>query len=127
MRENKLSIVINKPPHSVFEFSTNPQNTHLWASSIKEETTDEYPPKIGTIYKNRWDTPTWDSYKVVEFEQDKLFTLSDMNDDYHVRYTYKAVGEKTEMEYFEWVTEGELSNPYMNEVLEQLKSIMETG
>ena len=92
-----------------------------------QETTDEYPPKIGTIYKNRWDTPTWDCYKVVEFEQDKLFTLSDMNDDYHVRYTYKAVGEKTEMEYFEWVTEGELSNPYMKEVLEQLKSIMETG
>jgi len=53
MKENIISIIINKSIHEVFEFSTNPQNTHLWVDSIKEEMTNEYPPKLGTIYKNR--------------------------------------------------------------------------
>ncbi|MEI7563640.1 MAG: hypothetical protein WCJ39_08670 [bacterium] len=52
MKENKLTIIINKPINEVFEFSTNPKNTHLWVDSIKEEITNEYPPKMGTIYKN---------------------------------------------------------------------------
>lgn len=125
MKENKLTIVINKPIHNVFEFSTNPKNTHLWVDSIKEEIADSYPPKVGTNYKNRWNTETRDFYKVLEFEQDKLFTLSDLDENYHVRYTYKTIGEKTEMEYFEWMTNGNLSNPYTKNVLEKLKSIME--
>jgi len=48
MKENKISIIINKPIEEVFEFTTNPKNTHLWITSIVEEVSDEYPPKIGT-------------------------------------------------------------------------------
>ena len=125
MKENKLTIIINKPINKVFEFSTNPKNTHLWVDSIKEERTNEYPPRMGTIYKNHWDTTTRDSYSVVEFEQDKLFTLTDMDENYHVRYTYKEMEGQTEMEYFEWMATGNLSNPYTIDVLEKLKSVME--
>ena len=34
MKENKIVVIINKPVDEVFEFTTIPQNTHLWASSI---------------------------------------------------------------------------------------------
>ncbi|MEI7563641.1 MAG: hypothetical protein WCJ39_08675 [bacterium] len=61
----------------------------------------------------------------MEFEQDKLFTLTDVDENYHVRYTYKDIKGKTEMEYFEWMTNGDLSNPYTIDVLEKLKSVME--
>jgi len=126
MKENRITIIVNRPVNEVFEFSTNPKNTHLWSASIKEEITDEYPPKIGTMYKNRWDAPIRDTYKVSEFEQDKLFTLSDLDENYHVRYTYRALDDnKTEMEYFEWMANGDLSNPYTKDVLEKLKSIIE--
>ncbi|MCK4635383.1 MAG: hypothetical protein KAT04_05335 [Methylococcales bacterium] len=52
MKKNKITIIIDKPIEEVFEFTTNPKNTHLWISSIEEEIVDEYPPKIGTQYKN---------------------------------------------------------------------------
>ena len=52
MKENKISVVINKPIHEVFEFTTNPSNTHLWIASIIEEVADQFPPQIGTQYKN---------------------------------------------------------------------------
>ena len=53
MHQNKISIIINKPIEEVFASTTNPQNTHLWFSSIKEEISSEYPPKINTEYRNR--------------------------------------------------------------------------
>lgn len=34
MRENKITVVIDKPINKVFEFTTNPKNTHLWIPSI---------------------------------------------------------------------------------------------
>jgi len=117
----KLKIIINKPVKEVYEFTTNPKNTPLWISSIKEEIA-EYPPKIGTVYKNRGDA--WQYYKVVELEQDQVFTLSDGN--YHVRYTYRKLSEsQTELEYCEWMEDGELEHPFTEDVLKKLKSVME--
>ena len=46
MKENKITVIINKPIGEVFEFTTNPKNTHLWIPSIEEEIAEEYPPKI---------------------------------------------------------------------------------
>gem|GEM_PF-4040032 len=42
---------------------------------IQEEVSSQYPPKIGTEYKNRGNSEKWNSYKVVEFKKNKLFTL----------------------------------------------------
>jgi polyhydroxyalkanoate synthesis regulator phasin len=126
MQKNVISIVINKPVDDVYEFTTNPKNTHLWISTIKEEKADSYPPKIGTVYKNRGVDTDWDFYKVIELEKNKLFTLSDLENNYFVKYTYKKItATKTEMEYDEWVEKGELKKPFTKEVLQQLKDKME--
>lgn len=126
MRENKIIVVINKSIEEVFKFTTNPKNTHLWIPSIHEEIAEEYPPKIDTQYKNRGQDSEWDFYKVVDYEPNKIFTLSDVNGNYHVRYTYKKLSERqTEMEYFEWMKDGELKKPFAESVLQRLKSVLE--
>ena len=126
MRENKITVIINKPIDKVFEFTTNPQNTHLWIPSISEEVADEYPPKINTKYRNRGENNSWDEYKVVDFLKNKVFILSDLNENYFVKYTYRKLdNNKTEMEYFEWMTNGELSKPFTESILGNLKKVME--
>ena len=126
MRENKITVIINKTVEDVFEFTTNPKNTHLWIPSIQEEIAEEYPPKISTQYKNRGQKSDWDYYKVLEFELNKIFTLSDLNNNYHVRYTYKKLGNKqTKIEYYEWMKNGELKNPFTKDILQNLKSVLE--
>ena len=72
MNKNKIVIVINKSIEEIFEFTTNPKNTHLWIPQIKEELSDRYPPKINTIYKNLGSSGEWNYYKVIEFEKDKI-------------------------------------------------------
>jgi len=125
MRENKITVVIDKPIDKVFEFTTNPQNTHLWIPSISVEVADEYPPKINTRYKNRGESDNWDEYKVVEIKESEVFILSDLDENYFVKYTYRKLDEnKTEMEYFEWMTNGELSKPFTESILGNLKKII---
>jgi len=56
-----------------------------------------------------------------------LFTLTDLDENYSVRYTYRKLDEnKTEMEYFEWMKNGELSKPFTEDILMKLKSVMES-
>ncbi len=125
MKKNKITIIVDKPIEEVFEFTTNPQNTHLWVPSISEEVAEEYPPKINSRYKNRGDDNNWDEYKVVDFQKNKVFILSDLAENYHVRYTYRKLGNKTEMEYYEWMTKGELDSPFTMSILKNLKKVME--
>ncbi len=125
MRENKITVVIDKPIDKVFEFTTNPQNTHLWIPSISVEVADEYPPKINTRYKNRGESDNWDEYKVVDIKKNEVFILSDLDENYFVKYTYRKLDDnKTEMEYFEWMTNGELSKPFTESILGNLKKII---
>ena len=126
MKENRIKIVINKPVGEVFEFTTNPKNTHLWIPSITEEVCDEYPPRIGTVYKNHGDDSDWHTYKVTELEPSKTFTLTDEKGNYSVRYTYMKIDDNTtEMEYYEWVRERELDNPFTGDIFLLLKRVME--
>ncbi|MDD3793984.1 MAG: hypothetical protein PHI37_04170 [Candidatus Gracilibacteria bacterium] len=126
MRENKITVIINKPIDEIFEFTTNPQNTHLWIPSISEEIADEYPPKINTEYRNRGNNTDWNKYKVVDFEKNKVFILFNLEDKYFVKYSYRKLDDnKTEMEYFEWMIEGELSSPFTEDIFGNLKKVME--
>ena len=126
MQRNKLIVIINKPIERVFEFTVNPNNTHLWISSITEETSDKYPPKIGTEYKNRGKDANRDIYKVTEFKNNELFALSSLEGNYFVRYTYRKTNDnQTEMEYYEWVKRGELENPFTKDISRNLKTILE--
>ena len=126
MQSNKLTIVIQRPVEAVFEFTINPKNTPLWIEGMVEEISSEFPPHLGTIYKNRRDDLNWEMYKVVEFEKNKLFTLQDAEGNYPVRYTFKPLSEsETEMTYFEWVESGEIKHPFSQDVLVKLKAVME--
>lgn len=126
MKDKRLTIVINKPVSKVFAFTTNPENTAKWIDGIAIEETNETPPKLGTIYRNRGQSGNWNEYEMTEFEKDKSFVLSRKNGDYHVRYTFTATGDNNcDLEYYEWVDEGELDDTFSQEVLEKLKSLME--
>lgn len=128
MRENRIRVIINKPIDVVFEFTINPKKTPLWIPSIQEEIAEEFPPKIGTQYKNRGKNTEWDFYKVIELEPNKIFSMSDLEENYHVRYTYKKLNDgQTELEYSEWKESGELKNPFTDELLQNLKAVLEKG
>ena len=128
MKENKIAVIVNRQIDEVFEFTTNPQNTHLWIPSISEEVTEKYPPKINTRYKNRGEDEDWNEYKVVDFQKNKIFVLSDLDENYFVKYTYRKLDDnKMEMEYFEWMTDGELEKPFTKDILENLKKVIEKG
>lgn len=126
MKDKNLTITINRPVSEVFKFTTKPENTSKWIDSIVIEETNETPPKLGTIYRNKGQDSIWNEYEMTEFEKDKTFTLTRMNGDYHVRYTFKPIDEnKCDFEYYEWVDEGELDDTFSQDVLEKLKYIIE--
>jgi uncharacterized protein YndB with AHSA1/START domain len=126
MKELKLKVVINKSIADVFEFTTNPDNTHKWIKSVTKEVSTEYPPKIGATYQNFDSKGTMNEYIVTQFIENRLFQLDATHDDYKVRYTYTPVSEsETELEYFEWSEDGKLHAPFMQEILDYLKEVME--
>ena len=126
MKENKISIIINKPVKEVFEYTTNPINTHKWFDSIAVEESSEYPPILGSEYRSHGGDGNWEKYTVSDIQPYEIFELSCEDNIYHVRYTYKYLDEnKTEVEYFEWVDDGELENIAEIDVLNKLKGLME--
>lgn len=128
MNKNTLHIIIHRPIEEVFEFTTNPLNTHLRISSIKQELSDIYPPEIGTIYKNTSNFTDRDYYKVKDFRTNEKFILTDLQENYCVQYSYKWINDNTtELEYYEYMTTWELINPFSYTHLEKLKLIMENN
>ena len=125
MKKNKILIKIRKPANVVFEFTTNPINTPRWIKNIEVEETTEWPSKLGTTYRNKNMAGKWSEYIVTAFKQNKVFELTAKDNNYHVRYTYTEPQDGiTEMEYFEWVDQGELDAPFTQGVLEELRSII---
>ncbi|MFA5797476.1 MAG: signal recognition particle-docking protein FtsY [Candidatus Woesearchaeota archaeon] len=123
---NQLSILINKPIHEVFAFTTNPKNTPLWIDSIEYEEANEYPIRIGTEYINVNKKGEKSRYEVLKYAIDKVFQLSQKDSPYYVNYRYEALGSnKTKLTYHEWVDEGILKEPFNISILEKLKLIIE--
>jgi hypothetical protein len=126
MKSNKLIIQVKKPIAGVFDFTVNPKNTALWVNSIVCEETNEWPVQQGTIYRNKNRDGKWSEYTMTHFDENKSFTLSLKDANYHVRYTFKELGTSvTEFEYYEWVDTGELEEPFTINILEKLKLILE--
>lgn len=126
MKENKLSIIIERSVEEVFEFTTNPNNTHLWIDSIEEEIINTEEISVGTLYKNRGDNNQWDTYEVIKFIKNEVFILSSCDNSYVVEYLYEKIDNtSSKMTYYEYMKEGELSNPFEIETLEKLKKVIE--
>jgi len=126
MKDLRLSIKINKPVEEVFAYATNSNNTPTWYPSIKEEVPSNPKFQLGTKIKNRGEkTDLWNYYEITEFEQNKMFTLSQLGTSYHVRYTFSKIDDGTEMEYYEWVDYGELEEPANIYNLKLLKAELE--
>jgi len=127
MKENKISIQINRPVSEIFDFTIDPNNTHKWIDIVEKEETNEWPVKIGSIYRNVNTLGEWTEYVLTGFDENKLFELATKEGEYHVRYTYTPITESSsELEYFEWVDEGELTSPFSQVVLERLKELLES-
>ncbi|HRH32758.1 MAG TPA: hypothetical protein PK720_01220 [bacterium] len=126
MKENKLKIKIDRPIVMVFEFTINPDNTPLWVDIIVKEEAN-LPIKLGTRYSNTNRFEEVSEYIVSRYIPNEVFELESLHSDYRVRYTYKTVeNNATELEYFEWVTSGDLNEPFTLDILEKLKTVIES-
>lgn len=127
MKDLKLTVTINKPAKVIFEFTLNPKNTPKWIDFIIEEETNEWPAKLGTIYRNRGDASgKWSEFEITEYEPFKSFTLSKKDGSYHVRYLFTPITpDRTELDYFEWTGKGDLDVPFTIEPLQKLQRILE--
>lgn len=126
MKENKLTIFINKPVKEVFAYSLESNNVPKWITSIKEEIPSERPVRVGTQLKNICiNNSTWNHYEVIDFVQDKTFTLKRLNGDYFVKYTCTEKNDGTEFEYLEWAANGDLDELMEMSALELLKKQIE--
>lgn len=75
MRENKLTIFINKPVKEVFDYSLESNNVPKWIIQIKEGIPEERPVKLGTQLRNIGvNSKEWNKYEMIEFEPPKTFT-----------------------------------------------------
>lgn len=125
MKTNIITVSINKPIEEVFKFTTNPKNTHLWINFIDEEITDEFPPKVWTIYRNRrWESRNTSTVTI--YEKNVAFKLE--NKSFSVEYNYNNTGNSTtELIYIESIKQWKLSQPFTQEVLEKLKVLIESS
>lgn len=126
MKEKKLTVIINRAAHEVFDFTLNPENTPKWIDNIAKEQTNESPTKFGTIYKNQDCDNNWNEYEIAAYEPDVMFVMSKKDGNYHVKYTFKPLGDsQCELEYYEWVDNSYLDEPFTQDILEKLKDVIE--
>jgi len=126
MKENKLSITIEQPASSVFDFTTEPDNTPLWIDSIESEKVNERPIKVGTLYTNVDKDGNSNTYEVTKFVEGGVFELKSVSSSYTVQYTYSALSlSETELEYYEWVEDGDPLIPFEQKHLDKLKAVLE--
>ena len=126
MKDNRITIQIETPVQKLFEYTINPKNTPKWIESIVKEETNEWPVRIGTVYKNQNKLGKWSEYSVADLKTNEIFKLVSKDKNYHVRYTYISLGKNTStLEYYEWVDKGEIEEPFSQEVLKKLKLLLE--
>lgn len=128
MKENRLTIYIDKPIEEVFIYSLESDNVPKWVNSIEKEIPLERPVKLGTRLKNKgFNSNEWNEYEVIEFFPPKTFTLKKLNADYFVKYTCTKKGNGTDFEYYEWAENKNLDDIMEMGSLELLKKQIENA
>lgn len=123
------SITIDKSPHVVFEFCLDPKNTHLWVESVLEEKTNEWPVKLGTVYRNRRKDGNWSEYEIVSLEQDRQFVMRSA-DGMLVKYVFTPIPPTaTKLDYSLTFDSGipnpSLDTKFLDKLLNELKAVIE--
>ena len=126
MKNNKLIIQINKSVEEIFAFVTTPPNSTRWIDSITREETNEWPVCVGTIYKLWDENGNPSEMRVIDIKNNEIVEWISEDKNYHCRYVFKIIDKNiSEFEYYEWVDRGEINNPFSQDTLEKLKSILE--
>jgi uncharacterized protein YndB with AHSA1/START domain len=122
----RLRITIDRPVKEVFDFALDPSNTPKWISFIQAEETNEWPPQNGTIYKNQGQDGKWSEYRLSDLNPPHAFVLNKLDSTYHVSYALRELeAGSTELEYYEWMDEGNLTDPFTTIELHELKKVLE--
>lgn len=124
MRENRLVIQIKRKPEEIIAFCLDPKNTPKWINSIVVEETNEWPVRVGTIYRNQNRKGEWAEYKVVALSP-VMFEFASTSSTYHVRYTCTPNNDRTDLEYCEWMGGEGLLEPFSMDSLQELKLVLE--
>ena len=126
MKDNKLIIQVNKPAREVYLFTITPPNSILWIDDVIGEETNEWPVKEGTVYTLQTKEGAFSEVTVTDIKSDEYVEWISKDRNYHCRYTFKSINENiTELEYYEWVGDGEIKEPFTLETLQKLKSVLE--
>ncbi|KKP59841.1 MAG: hypothetical protein UR52_C0002G0069 [Candidatus Gottesmanbacteria bacterium GW2011_GWA1_34_13] len=126
MEDNKLRITIKKSISEVFNFTITPPNSTLWIPNVVKEETNEWPIHIGTIYSLQ-NSKNEQSYVIVtNLKNNEIVEWVSKDQNYHCRYTFRSIDKNvTKLEYYEWMNNGNLEEPFTMATLEKLKSVLE--
>lgn len=126
MKENRLTISINKQLHDVFLFCITPPNSTKWIPDIIHEETSEWPVKVGTIYTLTNNKGEMSRVIISQIVNDEMIEWVSEDGNYHCRYTFKSFEPNiTKLQYNEWVDKGEIDGPFSVEILDKLKEVLE--
>jgi|GEM_PF-5165573 len=127
IRDLKLTVTIHRPAADIFDYLLDPANTPKWISDVASQEADELPPKLGTQYKNQDPDGVWTEYEIIGLEPPHHFTCAEVGGPRRVKYTFTPAetDTATELEYHEWVENGELQHPFPPEALQKLKELLE--
>lgn len=124
MQQIRQSIIINRPVEIVFAFAVSPKNTPKWVDSIVVEQTNEWPVKVGTIYRSQNHAGEWSELELTAFEPNRAFTMR-LPDGGYVSYEFSAPDAGTTKLDYVWASDGQLDAPFLNKILLQLKTVLE--
>ena len=123
MKYNKLTIQVQKPISEVFSFCITPPKANLWVPGISNETTNEWPAKIGTIYTEYKNDNTSFNIIVIDYKENEYIEWKTEDGNYRVRYTFSPIDQNTTQ--LIYVETGNVDKPFTQEVLEKLKKVIQ--
>jgi len=127
MKKNRLTITINNLLHTVYLFCITPPNSTKWIPGIAGEETNEWPIKIGTVYKLTNQKGDISNVSVTNIIHNEIVEWVSEDRNYHCRYTFKSLTPTiSELQYDEWVDRGEIEEPFTIDILQKLKEVLET-